>query len=84
MLGLCASFLVFWCFGLFFRCVCVLVSVCAVCWWSCVCLWFVCFVSCGVWCIAGLCAGSTSVLVGAVSIFGGCPCVVGRITGVVL
>lgn len=28
VLGLRASFLVFWCFGFFFRCVCVLVSVC--------------------------------------------------------
>lgn len=29
-------------------------SMCAVYWWSCVCLWVVCFVSCGVWRVVGL------------------------------
>jgi hypothetical protein len=73
VLGLYASFLVFWCFGFFFRCVCVLVSVCAVCvGWCCVCLWCV---FCGlVSCVAGLAWGYVSVCgVLVVGLSGVCP-----------
>lgn len=80
LLFLCSGVLVsYW--------VCMCLGICVCCVLVVLCLSLVC-VFCFLWCVVyywlGLCSVSTSVLVGAVSIFGACPCVICWVAGVVL